>query len=82
MECTTSLSMYVWKLKRNNIPFDIRWKLVAAVPAYRKESQRCLLCLTEKTAILFGDRNLLLNKRSEIMNPCKHKDKHKLSKIT
>ena len=81
MESSTSLSHHIWTLKKNGVPYNIQWKIAAAVPAYSKESRRCPLCLAEKTNILFGDKQLLLNKRAEIMNKCKHKVKHKLSAL-
>ena len=38
-------------------------------------------CLAEKLSILKSDTSISLNKRSEIANKCRHKNKHKLSKL-
>ena len=45
----------------------------------RKGEKMCNLCNLEKTAIAVGDPNLLLNKRSEILRRCRHRDKLVLS---
>ena len=40
----------------------------------RKGEKICGLCNTEKTLIAAGDPAILLNKRSEIMERCRHRD--------
>ena len=42
----------------------------------------CHLCLTEKVFILRGDPGVLLNKRSEIMQNCRHKAELMLDNYT
>ena len=76
----TSLSKYIWELKEANKDFDIKWKILKSVPSYNKETKKCQLCLVEKTMILYANKKTLLNKRSEIMNKCRHRAKFKLSK--
>ena len=76
----TSLSKYIWELKEANKSFDIKWQILKSVPSYDKETKKCQLCLVEKTLILYANKKLLLNKRSEIMNKCRHRAKFKLSK--
>ena len=39
----------------------------------------CQLCLTEKAFIVRGDKKLLLNKRSEVFQRCRHRDRHMLA---
>ena len=78
METSTTLAGYIWKLQDQSIPYDITWKIIKTVPSYSPESKQCSLCLAEKVMILYGDRSLLLNKRGEIMNKCRHRAKHKL----
>ena len=42
--------------------------------------KKCLLCLHEKLAIItYPSQNTLLNKKSEILSKCRHKNKHHLS---
>ena len=54
---------------------------------YSRESKSCDLCLTEKTIIMFSNHYLTtnhtdhfstLNKRSEILQKCRHRAKHTL----
>ena len=81
LEHTTSLSRYIWSLKDSNTPYELKWDILKPAPTYSKEARTCRLCIEEKTAILFGDKGTLLNKRAEIMNKCKHNSKHKLSAL-
>ena len=81
LEHTTSLSRYIWSLKDSNTPYELKWDILKPAPTYSKEARTCRLCIEEKTAIMFGDKGTLLNKRAEIMNKCKHKSKHKLSAL-
>ena len=46
---------------------------------YLKNHLQCSLCLTEKVSIARDMSGEMLNKRSEIMNRCRHKDKHYLT---
>ena len=54
---------------------------VETAPSYKCGGSRCNLCLAEKLAILSGDRKMMLNKRSEIVNTCRHRKKFKLKSI-
>ena len=77
-ENSTTLSSHVWSLQRKDVPYTIKWKIVARSSAYTAEARRCALCTAEKVRILFYPKGNLLNKRSEIMNKCRHKARHKL----
>ena len=81
METSSKLSTYIWQLKREAKQYCIKWKILRHAKAYTPESGKCHLCTAEKVEILFSDRSLTLNKRSEIMNKCRHKAKHKLSAV-
>ena len=48
---------------------------------YSKETQTCQLCLVEKTIISLADCNVSLNKRNEIVDKCRHRDKWLLKKL-
>ena len=80
-ENATSLSTYLWSLKRNNIPYTLQWSILARARSYCPETGRCGLCTTEKARILFYRGINLINKRSEVMSKCRHRAKHKLSAI-
>ena len=74
-ENSTGLSKHVWNLKRENKPFEISWFIASLATPYKKETNKCQLCLTEKTLIILADKTLSLNKRHEIMSKCRHKNK-------
>ena len=78
---STELSKEVWRAKDKGIQPKIKWSIVRSAPDYKCGSRRCNLCLAEKLTILFGDKNLMLNKRSEILGKCRHTTKYKLKSI-
>ena len=77
----TSLSKYVWELKDKNINHAVKWEIVKRSVPYRCGTRFCELCLCEKYCILISDPVLCLNKNSELLQKCRHKNKFKLSKI-
>lgn len=77
----TTLSKEVWKLKENNQEFHITWDIVKHAATYRCGGLRCNLCLEEKLAILLSDPNMTLNRRSELISRCRHRNKFKLRSI-
>ena len=76
------LSKHIWTLKDNNTNFTINWSILATAPAYRNRSQRCHLCLTEKLHLIRTKRLSLLNKRTELISKCCHKNKFYLANFT
>ena len=77
----TEVSKEVWQAKNNGVEPSIKWSIVSAAPSYNCGASRCNLCLAEKLAILSGDRKIMLKKRSEIVNKCRHRKKFKLKSI-
>ena len=76
----TELSKYIWKLKDNNINYDIKWKVISKASPYNPQSEKCDLCLTEKAMIAtYKNKSILLNTRKEMMSKCRHRDKWLLS---
>ena len=75
------LSRLVWRLKdEGHIPV-IKWFIVCNAKPYSSGAMRCQLCLAEKLAILWADPDTTLNKRSELVAKCRHRNKYKLIKI-
>ena len=74
----TSLSTHIWKLKRRKIEYEINWRIIKQAPVYSKESGGCNLCLEEKTSIMYANKESSLNKRTEIMQKCRHREDHLL----
>lgn len=79
---STELSKEVWRAKDKGITPTIKWSIERSAPAYRCGGKRCNLCLSEKLTILRGDTTKMLNKRSEIIGKCRHKNKYKLKSIS
>ena len=52
---------------------------ISNAPAYRNRSKRCHLCLTEKLYLVRAKRLSLLNKRTELISKCCHKNKFYLA---
>ena len=72
---STELSKYIWQLNDLNIIPKITWEIAAIVRSATK-IDCCKLCLTEKLFIIKSiDNDQLLNKKSELVNTCIHKNK-------
>lgn len=80
-EQQTHLSKFVWSLKRQKKPYQIKWSILANAPSYNPRSKICHLCLTEKVLILTSKSENILNQRNEMMSRCKHKQAFLLCNI-
>ena len=78
----TGLSKHIWSLKQNKISFKIKWSIITSAPTYHPSLGTCKLCISEKTCILRSDHKFPLNKKSELMNKCRHREKFLLSSIS
>jgi len=74
----TSLSTYVWKLRKQMEVPTIKWEVLKQCSPYSCGSRRCDTCLTEKFLILKSDPSKCINKNSELMQKCRHSNKFKL----
>ena len=74
----TTLSSYIWKLKDQNMPFNIEWFIKSKGHAFSSGGKACDLCLTEKLIILTENQYSMLNKRDELLETCRHRRKHML----
>ena len=72
---TSEVSKYMWKLKFEKLPANIKWNTMSIVHGTPKGGV-CKLCLTEKFWLLqhFNDKHLL-NKKSVFINKCRHENK-------
>ena len=80
-ENETELSKHVWLLKDSNKSYKVVWCIVARAPPYKSGSGRCALCLTEKSVIVRANPKGLLNKRTELISKCRHRNKYLLCNI-
>ena len=74
----TELSKKFWEIKKRNGTPKITWKIIRICPSYNPNDKSCLLCLNAKYEIATYKGNNLLNKRTEIINTCRHRSKYKL----
>ena len=74
----TELSKEYWDIKRNNFIPKVTWSIVRECPPYSLSKRKCYLCLNETIEINSYNGNNLLNKRSELINKCRHLNKHTL----
>ena len=77
----TELSKEVWRIKENGGQYSIKWEIIGQYHPYKPSTKKCQLCLNEKLHILEYSEQNLLNKRSEIISKCRHKDKFLLKNI-
>ena len=77
----TELSKYIWELKDDNKVPIIKWKILKTITS-RLNSNRCILCLSEKFFIVKNcDDVNLLNKKSEFISKCRHANKYMLQSV-
>ena len=74
----TELSNKFWRIKDNKHNENITWEILGRHQAYNTSSKRCSLCLNEKLKIVLHRDNNMLNRRTEILNKCRHKNKYAL----
>ena len=77
----TELTKYICNLKNNSIQYNVPWKVVDKVYG-NANLIMCKLCLTEKLWIInhINDNNML-NKKSELVNKCRHLKKFLLKHV-
>ena len=76
----TSLSKEIWKIKDKKEKYNLTWAIISKAPTYNPSLKFCHLCNLEKTFILTSNENLL-NRRSELLCKCRHRQKYLLSEI-
>ena len=78
MQMTQNCLREYWDIKRNNFIPKVTWSIVRECPPYSLRKRKCYLCLNGKLEINSYKGNNLLNKRSELINKCRHLNKHTL----
>ena len=80
-ENETELSKFVWSLQRKGLAFSIKWRITQKAQSYKCSAKRCDLCLAEKVVIARCKHPGMLNKRTELISKCRHKNKFILANI-
>ena len=78
---STTLSTYIWKLKKKDIPYKIDWKILGQRSSYKPGGRKCSLCLAEVETIFNNTHMATLNARSELFNSCRHRARFKLQRV-
>ena len=68
----TTLSQHIWKLKEQNVNFDLSWKFIGRAKPFSPVTGVCALCTLEKYLILTSESGATLNRNYEIYKPCIH----------
>ena len=61
--------------------FYLKWSIAAYASPYRCGTRRCDLYLTEKYIIARAEQKNLLNKRTELISKCRHRNKYILKNL-
>ena len=77
----TELSKLIWQLKEESKEHTINWSIAARATPYKNGSKSCDLCLTEKVTIVRAPAKGLLNKRTELVSKCRHRNKFSLKSL-
>ena len=77
----TELSKDLLNLKDHSFYNSLSWEIHKNPSPYRCGSKRCDLCFSEKVSINCADKDTLLNKRTELISKCHHRNKFLLGKI-
>ena len=70
----------VWQIKKKEFVPKVTWRIIKQLPGYNPATKKCMLCIGEKMEILERDPKNLLNKRSELISTCRHRNKYKINK--
>ena len=77
----STLSTHVWDMEDKEVDYDIKWKIRKKAMMYKPGASYCDLCISEKVEILLANPKSSLNKRTEILEKCRHRHRFKLGNI-
>ena len=77
-ETETALSKYIWKLKRKNEKYSVKWKILDRAQPFSPIRGTCPLCTMEKYYIIYKPSLATINQHEEIFKPCMHREKQLL----
>ena len=81
--CTfTKLAGYVRQKKDQSVNItNYKWEILRKCSTYQPGQRKCDLCPTEKMMIMKNRDPRTLNKRSELMNSCRHRWPYRLDRV-
>jgi hypothetical protein len=71
----STLAGHIWKLQDKHEEPEVSWEVVCRAPPFSPSTGVCNLCTSEKWHILFKPENATLNRRQELFNHCRHKER-------
>ena len=74
----TELSNEFWRIKDNKHNASLTQEILGRHQTYNTSSKRCSLCLNKKLKMVLHRDNNMPNRRIEILNKCRHKNKYAL----
>ena len=77
----STLSSHIWKLKKENVDYDISWKIIDRGKPFSPVTNVCQLCTKEKYYLIFNPELCSLNNRDELGAACRHKRKLLLQNV-
>ena len=77
----TELSKLIWNLKEQSTPFEVSWEIESKAFPYKCGTRRCDLCLAEKVCIILAEPKGLINKRTELLSRCRHRNKYIIANV-
>ena len=83
--CTRLADWYFRKVEDQGVEVNVnsyKWEIVKRCFKYQSGGKKCDLCLTEKLCIMKDRDPRSLNRRTELMNSCKHRWKHRLCEVS
>ena len=71
----TTQAGHIWRLRENSEEPDIDWEIVCHTAPFSPITGVCNLCTSEKWQILFKPKTATLNRRQDLFNHGRHKEK-------
>ena len=68
----TELSVFLWKLKSDNITYSLKWKIIDKGKEFNTVTKICSLCTKEKFYLIHHPELGSLNERDELGSHCRH----------
>ena len=72
---SSTLAGHIWRLKDKGEDFEIDWEVICRASPFSPITGICSLCTAEKWQIIHKPETATLNRRQELFNHCRHKEK-------
>ena len=77
----TELAKHVWKLKRRNEQYQIKWTIFKRATSYSSNTEYCCLCLKGKLSNVEAKIKTTLNCKTELVSKCRHQKRFDISRF-